>query len=265
MTTTVSRRPAAELSLSATGLALILRFEGFVPHPYDDLRRAAGYKPITTSLGTPSVEARYPEWQGEKLTGTLTIGYGHTNLSGKPPRIVRGLRMTEPEAFRILRRLLASVYEPAVRRLVRVPLSQGEYDALVSFVYNVGAGALGRSTLLKRLNAGAHADVPAELMKWVRAKGRVLAGLEKRRKAEADLWSDPEPGKPLPPDDDDPGSAPAAPAPVPVALPPVANDPVPPAPPADEGPATSTDPKTIAAIAAALVAAGMLAIAAAWE
>jgi lysozyme len=69
-----------------------------------------------------------------------------------------------------------------------VQLSQGQFDALVSFAYNVGVGAFGKSTLLKRVNAGRFEDVPAEFMKWTRGGGIELSGLVRRRRAEVKLW-----------------------------------------------------------------------------
>ena len=82
-----------------------------------------------------------------------------------------------------------AVAERAVLRLISVPLTQGQFDALVSFTFNLGAGALQRSTLRRTVNREEHADVPAELMKWVWAGGRKLKGLVKRRKAEGLLYS----------------------------------------------------------------------------
>lgn len=167
------RQPVSSLRLGFSGLTLIKEFESYVGYPYDDLVVRGG---------------KYPEWTGGALKGTLTIGYGHTNLSGVPPKIVPGMRMTEKEASDLLRRVLASVYEPEVKRLVKVPLHQYEYDALVSFCYNCGAGNLAKSTLLKRVNAGRYDEVPAEFMKWTRSKGQELRGLVRRRRAEAALW-----------------------------------------------------------------------------
>ncbi|QNQ61407.1 lysozyme [Brucella sp. 6810] len=69
-------------------------------------------------------------------------------------------------------------------RLISVPLTDGQFDALVSFTLNLGAGALQRSTLRRKVNRGEHESVPAELMKWVRAAGKRLPGLVRRRSAE---------------------------------------------------------------------------------
>jgi lysozyme len=127
------------------------------------------------------------QWEGLRLDayrdvgGVWTIGYGHTGDVGA------GQRITEAEAGRLLRADLAR-FEAAVDRLVVVALSDNQFGALVSFAFNVGEGAFARSTLLRRLNAGEHEAVPAELAKWNRAGGRVVAGLANRRAAEAGLW-----------------------------------------------------------------------------
>lgn len=118
--------------------------------------------------------------------GVLTIGYGHTDAAG-PPKVMLGMQITELEANRILREDLKK-YEQAVDKSVRVPLSQNQFDALVSFTFNCGIGALQKSTLLKKLNRGEYDSVPAELMKWNKAGGRELAGLTRRRRAEAKMW-----------------------------------------------------------------------------
>jgi peptidoglycan hydrolase-like protein with peptidoglycan-binding domain len=77
----------------------------------------------------------------------------------------------------------------AVTRLVRVPLDQNQFDALVSFTFNVGEGALRDSTLLRELNAGRYDAVPRELNRWTRAGGQVLAGLVRRRAAEGAMFA----------------------------------------------------------------------------
>jgi lysozyme len=140
--------------------------------------------------------------------GVWTIGYGHTAAAG-PPVPVAGLTITAGEADTILARDL-SRFEAAVTRLVTVPLSQGAFDALVSFTFNVGEGALARSTLLKKLNAGDRAGAAAEFGRWNKAGGRVLVGLTRRRAEERALFERGGVGE---------GAQPAAPAPVPTAVP----------------------------------------------
>lgn len=117
-------------------------------------------------------------------TGTLTIGFGHTSAAGPPP-VTPGLIIDEAEADLILSNDLRFV-EADVNRFVNVPLAQPQFDVLVSFHFNTGG--LGRSTLLKRLNAGDYAAVPGELMKWVRGGGDVMQGLVNRRRAEGAVW-----------------------------------------------------------------------------
>lgn len=127
-------------------------------------------------------------WEGLRLEAYLdsaavwTIGYGHTG------EVRPGQTITEAEAERLLRADLATA-EAAVVRLVTVPLTDGQFGALVSFVFNVGQGAFAGSTLLRRLNAGEYDAVPGELARWNRAGGRVLQGLANRRAAEAGLWA----------------------------------------------------------------------------
>jgi lysozyme len=134
------------------------------------------------------------EFEGLKLSAYLcpanvwTIGYGHTAAAG-PPSVRPGKTITQGEADDILRRDLVR-YERGVERLVKVPLNQSQFDALVSFCFNVGEGALGKSTLLKKLNRGEYASVPGELMKWTKGGGKELPGLVRRRRAEAKLWRD---------------------------------------------------------------------------
>ena len=96
-------------------------------------------------------------------------------------------RQTKDEATAILRADLGR-FERGVESLVKVDLTQNQFDALVSFSYNCGLGALKKSTLLKRVNAKRFDDVPAEFMKWTRGGGRQLAGLVRRRRAEVEMW-----------------------------------------------------------------------------
>lgn len=113
--------------------------------------------------------------------GVWTIGYGHT-ATAKP-----GQKITEAQAEQLLRQDVGWA-EAAVRKNVKVPLTQGQFDALVSFTFNLGAGALGRSTLLKKLNAGDYAGAQAEFGRFVHAGGRVLPGLVRRRGEEAQMF-----------------------------------------------------------------------------
>jgi lysozyme len=114
--------------------------------------------------------------------GEFTIGYGHTG------EVEEGAVITEEEAEELLRKDLHA-FEVGVERLVVVELNDNQFSALVSFCFNVGLGAFGRSTLLSLLNRGWYEQVPAQLMRWSRAAGKHLAGLGRRRRDEAALWS----------------------------------------------------------------------------
>ena len=118
--------------------------------------------------------------------GILTIGIGHTSAAGSPI-VAAGMTITRVEADAILARDLIR-FEDAVKRLVKVPLTQNQFDALVSFVFNVGEGAFKGSTLLRRLNAGDYTEASSEFGRWNKASGNVLAGLTRRRAAEANLF-----------------------------------------------------------------------------
>lgn len=110
-----------------------------------------------------------------------TIGYGTTE--GVRP----GLVITQAQAERLLQRDLTK-FEDAVNELVRVPLTQNQFDALVSFTYNVGATAFANSTLLRKLNAGDKTGAAGQFQRWNKAGGRVLTGLVRRRADEANLF-----------------------------------------------------------------------------
>jgi len=116
-----------------------------------------------------------------------TIGYGHTGPDVKP-----GMRITAERAVALLEADLTSA-ATVVRRLVRVPLSASQEAALIDFVFNFGESKFASSTLLRVLNAGNHAAVPAQLRRWTKAlvKGvmRDLDGLITRREAEVKLWN----------------------------------------------------------------------------
>ena len=113
--------------------------------------------------------------------GVPTIGYGH----------IKGVQMgdviTEAQAHEMLVEELDE-YESYINDLVTVSLNQNQFDAMVSWVYNLGGGNLRASTLLKVLNSGDYSGVPEQIMRWNKAGGRVLEGLTRRRQAEADLF-----------------------------------------------------------------------------
>lgn len=136
------------MNITPTGTQLIRRFEGFSPTPY---HCPAGY---------------------------LTIGYGHVVRAGEAWE-----RITHEEAEALLMEDVQHA-ENAVKRLMTVPLTLGQYDALVSFTYNLGAGALQRSTLRRKLNRGDVLAAADEFPRWVWAGGIKLKGLVLRRAAE---------------------------------------------------------------------------------
>lgn len=132
------------------------------------------------------------QFEGCKLTayqdsvGVWTIGYGWTQpVDGKPIRA--GMTIKQETAERLLKTGLVS-YESDVCRLVKVGLTQGQFDALVSFTYNLGARSLSTSTLLRKLNAGDYAGAADEFLRWNKAGGKVLNGLTRRREAERALF-----------------------------------------------------------------------------
>ncbi|HCS6848240.1 TPA: lysozyme, partial [Escherichia coli] len=115
-----------------------------------------------------------------------TIGYGWTHpVDGKP--VKRGMTIDQQTADRLLKTGLVG-YENDVLKVVRVKLTQGQFDALVSFAYNVGSRALSTSTLLKKLNAGDIKGAADEFLRWNKSGGKVMPGLTNRRKAERALF-----------------------------------------------------------------------------
>ena len=113
--------------------------------------------------------------------GYPTIGYGHLVLEHEQDQFATGI--TPAQATDLLRKDVR-IAERAVLRLISVPLTDGQFDALVSFTFNLGAGALQRSTLRRKVNRGEHEGIPSELMKWVLAAGKRLPGLVRRRQEE---------------------------------------------------------------------------------
>lgn len=114
--------------------------------------------------------------------GVWTIGYGHTGADVTP-----GLTITQEQARSLLARDVANA-AACVNKVVSVRLNQNEFDALVDFVFNLGALAFEGSTLLKNLNAQNFAAAASEFEEFDRAGGVVVAGLLRRRQAEAALF-----------------------------------------------------------------------------
>ena len=141
--------------ITKQGIDLIKRFEGFEPEIYLD------------------------------AAGLPTIGYGHLLHPGEDKMFANGISEAAGEALLIKD---VGIAENAVLRLIRVQLTDGQFDALVSFTFNLGGGALQRSTLRRKVNREEHEEVPAELMRWVWAGGRKLRGLIRRREAEGLLY-----------------------------------------------------------------------------
>jgi lysozyme len=145
------------MRLSRKGAKFVQSFEGYFPKAYLD--------PI----------------------GVLTIGWGHTNHH--EPKFSAGEVWSREKCEEVFRKDMR-IFEDAVIRNVRVPLTQGQFDALVSFTYNCGEGNLRKSSLLRRLNAGDYEGAAAQFAYWNKAGGRVLPGLTRRRTAEALMFRD---------------------------------------------------------------------------
>ena len=140
------------------GIEMIKTFEGF---------RAAPYK---CSAGVP------------------TIGYGATFYPGGKKVTMTDAAITEEQAVELLANMLVS-FEKYVDSYCIDTITQNQFDALVSFAYNLGPANLKASTLLKKVNANPNDEsIRLEFLKWVKAGGKTLKGLVRRREAEADLY-----------------------------------------------------------------------------
>ena len=124
----------------------------------------------------------YKVLESEKF---YTIGYGHYGAD-----VRFGMEITKAQADELFKQDV-SRFEKAVNRLVKVDINQNQFDALVSFAYNVGEGALQKSDLLRKLNAGDFKGASAEFPRWNKSGGKVLVGLTKRREKERALFDTP--------------------------------------------------------------------------
>jgi lysozyme len=118
----------------------------------------------------------------QDVVGVWTIGYGHTI------DVKEGMSITQHQCD-VMLEVDIETYENYVNEQVDVSLTQNQFDALVSWVYNLGPTNLRNSTMLKVLNAGKYDEVPYQMKRWNRAGGKVLKGLVVRRKAEAELFN----------------------------------------------------------------------------
>lgn len=147
----------------------------------------------------------FKEWEGLEKNeyldsgGAPTIGIGHLmtrseRMSGK--LIIKGVPLVYRKGLTIQQcwDLLDQDLNPAentINTTVKVKLNQNQFDALVSFAFNVGDTAFRNSTLLKLLNAGSYDQIPAQLRRWVRDNGKIVKGLVNRREKEIVLWNTP--------------------------------------------------------------------------
>ena len=145
------------LKTSPAGLAIIKKFEGFRSKPY------------LCPAGVP------------------TIGYGSTYYADGRPVKMTDAPITEAQAQELLQATLAK-YEACVNGAVKMPINQNQFDALVSFTYNVGCSAFRNSTLLRQFNQGYTPQAAEQFARWNRGGGKVLAGLVSRRAAERALF-----------------------------------------------------------------------------
>jgi lysozyme len=155
------------MAVCTEALELIEHFEGCLKKVGPDL-----YAPYFDPIGIPTIGV-----------GSIWRADGSRVKITDPP-------ISKAECFALMQLELAKKCEPAVDRLITVPLHPLSRGALISFVYNCGSGALQASTLRKVINAKAWPRVPGEFAKWRTAAGRVLPGLVRRRAAEAKMFMD---------------------------------------------------------------------------
>jgi lysozyme len=142
---------------------------------------------------SPKGIALIEQFEGLRLSayqdgaGIWTIGYGHTGLSGGPSRVKQGDVCTSAQADEWLEYDMNQSVR-AVNTLVKAPINQNQFDALVSFTYNLGWASLEGSTLLRLVNARNPEQAAAEFPKWNHVAGEVSEGLTRRRLAEQALF-----------------------------------------------------------------------------
>lgn len=170
-------KPVYALIYSNNGLDVTKHYEGLQPVAYPDPASALAQVMRARKV---SDYTKLPDWK-EFDGKPWTVGYGHT--SG----VIPGDKVTEAEAARWLRSDIESA-EKGVKKYVMVPLEQGQYDALVDFVFNVGESNFRQSSLLRDLNNGQYDKARDGLAQWRKAAGKVMSGLIGRRAAGMATW-----------------------------------------------------------------------------
>ena len=117
-----------------------------------------------------------------------TIGFGSTYYPDGKKVTLQDKEITEEKAFEILEYIANKDFGSNINKVVKVSLNQNQFDALVSFAYNIGNGNFNSSTLLRWLNQGNYKEASLQLLRWDKSKGIVLNGLTKRRKSEKELF-----------------------------------------------------------------------------
>ena len=121
-------------------------------------------------------------------SGIPTIGYGSTYYPDGKKVTLQDKEITEEKAFEILEYIANKDFGSNINKVVKAPLNQNQFDALVSFAYNIGNENFNSSTLLRWLNQGNYKEASMQLLRWNKSKGIVLNGLTKRRKSEKALF-----------------------------------------------------------------------------
>jgi len=155
------------MQMSENGLELLKQWEGFKLTVYND------------SAGLPTIGVGHLITQSERNSGNIII-------NGVAVKYAGGL--TDQQVVDLLSQDVQPA-EESVNNGVKVPLNQNQFDALVSFTFNVGGGAFAGSTLLKVLNQKQYTEVPNQLLRWTKAGGQVVQGLVNRRQNEIKLWN----------------------------------------------------------------------------
>lgn len=154
-TSNTGSKPGGPQKISPEGVEMVKFFEGFRANAYID------------AVGVP------------------TIGYGTTQIEGKPVQM--GTSISQEEATKLMAQDLGQ-FENTVNKAVKVSVNNNQFSAMVSFTYNVGSGAFTDSTLLKKLNQGDYSGAANEFGRWVHGDGKVLPGLVTRRAAEKAMF-----------------------------------------------------------------------------